>query len=204
MITTEEKIERKRRAIEGRPLGPGSHTEHEGKIMTGAQAIIASLEAEGVDTIFGYPGGQAIKIYDALYDSKKIHHILARHEQAAVHEADGYARSTGKVGVVLVTSGPGATNTVTGIATAYMDSVPLVVITGQVTRGVIGTDSFQESDIVGITMPVVKHSYLLQSTDDLTRTFREVFYRFNWASWPRAYRCPQRSFWGRNGLPLSR
>ena len=176
MITTEEKIERKRRAIEGRPLGPGSHTEHEGKTMTGAQAIIASLEAEGVDTIFGYPGGQAIKIYDALYDSKKIHHILARHEQAAVHEADGYARSTGKVGVVLVTSGPGATNTVTGIATAYMDSVPLVVITGQVTRGVIGTDSFQESDIVGITMPVVKHSYLLQSTDDLTRTFREAFY----------------------------
>ena len=163
-------------AIEGRPFGPGSKTEHEGKTMTGAQAIIASLEAEGVDTIFGYPGGQAIKIYDALYDSKKIHHVLARHEQGATHMADGYARATGKVGVVLVTSGPGATNTVTGIATAYMDSVPLVVITGQVTRGVIGTDSFQESDIVGITMPVVKHSFLLQSTDDLTRTFREAFY----------------------------
>ncbi|MDD6417289.1 MAG: biosynthetic-type acetolactate synthase large subunit [Paratractidigestivibacter faecalis] len=144
--------------------------------MTGAQAIIASLEAEGVDTIFGYPGGQAIKIYDALYDSKQIHHVLARHEQGATHMADGYARTTGKVGVVLVTSGPGATNTVTGIATAYMDSIPMVVITGQVTRGVIGTDSFQESDIVGITMPVVKHSFLLQSTDDLTRTFREAFY----------------------------
>lgn len=144
--------------------------------MTGAQAIIASLEAEGVDTIFGYPGGQAIKIYDALYDSKQIHHVLARHEQGATHMADGYARATGKVGVVLVTSGPGATNTVTGIATAYMDSIPMVVITGQVTRGVIGTDSFQESDIVGITMPVVKHSFLLQSTDDLTRTFREAFY----------------------------
>ena len=144
--------------------------------MTGAQAVIASLEAEGVDTLFGYPGGQAIKIYDALYDSKKIHHVLARHEQGATHMADGYARATGKVGVVLVTSGPGATNTVTGIATAYMDSVPLVVITGQVTRGVIGTDAFQESDIVGITMPVVKHSFLLQSTDDLTRTFREAFY----------------------------
>nr|WP_239471407.1 biosynthetic-type acetolactate synthase large subunit [Olsenella profusa] len=144
--------------------------------MTGAQAIIASLEAEGVDTIFGYPGGQAIKIYDALYDSKKIRHILARHEQGATHMADGYARATGKVGVVLVTSGPGATNTVTGIATAYMDSVPLVIITGQVTRGVIGTDAFQESDIVGITMPIVKHSFLLQSTDDLTRTFREAFY----------------------------
>nr|WP_198003577.1 biosynthetic-type acetolactate synthase large subunit [Collinsella tanakaei] len=144
--------------------------------MSGAQAIIASLEAEGVDTIFGYPGGQAIKIYDALYDSKKIRHVLARHEQGATHMADGYARATGKVGVVLVTSGPGATNTVTGIATAFMDSVPLVVITGQVTRGVIGTDAFQESDIVGITMPVVKHSFLLQSCDDLTRTFREAFY----------------------------
>ena len=176
MITTEEKIARRQRAIEGRPFGPGSHTEHEGKTMTGAQAIIASLEAEGVDTIFGYPGGQAIKIYDALYDSKKIHHVLARHEQGATHMADGYARATGKVGVVLVTSGPGATNTVTGIATAYMDSVPMVVITGQVTRGVIGTDAFQESDIVGITMPIVKHSFLLQSTDELTKTFREAFY----------------------------
>ena len=175
-MTTEEKLDQKRRAIEGHPLGPGSHTEHEGKTMTGAQAIIASLEAEGVDTIFGYPGGQAIKIYDALYDSKKIHHVLARHEQGATHMADGYARATGKVGVVLVTSGPGATNTVTGIATAFMDSVPLVVITGQVTRGVIGTDAFQESDIVGITMPVVKHSFLLQSLDDLTQTFREAFY----------------------------
>ena len=175
-VSMDERLARKERAISGKPFGPGSHTDKEGQTMTGAQAIIASLEAEGVDTIFGYPGGQAIKIYDALYDSKKIRHILARHEQGAVHEADGYARATGKVGVVLVTSGPGATNTVTGIATAYMDSVPLVVITGQVTRGVIGTDSFQESDIVGITMPVVKHSYLLQSLDDLTRTFREAFY----------------------------
>ena len=176
MTTLGEKLAMRKAAIEGRPFGPGSKTEHEGKTMTGAQAVIASLEAEGVDTLFGYPGGQAIKIYDALYDSKKIHHVLARHEQGATHMADGYARATGKVGVVLVTSGPGATNTVTGIATAYMDSVPLVVITGQVTRGVIGTDAFQESDIVGITMPVVKHSFLLQSTDDLTRTFREAFY----------------------------
>ena len=176
MTTLEEKLAMRKAAIEGRPFGPGSKTKHEGKTMTGAQAVIASLEAEGVDTLFGYPGGQAIKIYDALYDSKKIHHVLARHEQGATHMADGYARATGKVGVVLVTSGPGATNTVTGIATAYMDSVPLVVITGQVTRGVIGTDAFQESDIVGITMPVVKHSFLLQSTDDLTRTFREAFY----------------------------
>lgn len=144
--------------------------------MLGAAAVIASLEAEGVDIVFGYPGGQAIKIYDALYDSTRIKHVLARHEQGAVHMADGYARSTGRPGVAIVTSGPGATNTVTGIATAYMDSVPLVVITGQVPRGVIGTDSFQESDIVGITMPVVKHSFLLQSTDELASTFREAFH----------------------------
>ena len=151
-------------------------TPKQNRTMTGAEAVVASLEAEGVDLVFGYPGGQAIKIYDALYDSTQIKHVLSRHEQGAVHEADGYARATGRVGVAIVTSGPGATNTVTGIATAYMDSIPLVVITGQVPRGVIGTDSFQESDIVGITMPVVKHSYLLQSTDELTRTFREAFH----------------------------
>ncbi len=144
--------------------------------MTGAKAVVASLEAEGVRYVFGYPGGQAIKIYDALYDARSITHVLARHEQAAVHEADGYARATGEVGVALVTSGPGATNTVTGIATAYMDSVPIIVITAQVPRGVIGTDSFQESDIVGITMPIVKHSYLLQSADELPRVFREAFH----------------------------
>ena len=144
--------------------------------MLGAEAVVASLEAEGVDVVFGYPGGQAIRIYDALYDSDKIKHVLARHEQGAVHMADGYARATGRAGVAIVTSGPGATNTVTGIATAYMDSVPLVVISGQVPRAVIGTDSFQESDIVGITMPVVKHSFLLQSVTDLTRVFREAFH----------------------------
>ena len=160
----------------GGPLGLGSKTEKQGLRMNGAEAIIASLEAEGVDLVFGYPGGQAIKIYDALYDSKQITHILSRHEQGAVHEADGYARATGRPGVAIVTSGPGATNTVTGIATAYMDSVPLVVITGQVPRGVIGTDSFQESDIVGITMPIVKHSFLLQSAEELTTTFREAFH----------------------------
>lgn len=162
--------------IHGAPEGLGSKTPKQGKTMNGAEAIVASLEAEGVDVVFGYPGGQAIKIYDALYDSKQVHHVLARHEQGAVHEADGYARATGRVGVAIVTSGPGATNTVTGIATAYMDSVPLVVVTGQVPRGVIGTDSFQESDIVGITMPVVKHSFLLQSTEELTKTFREAFH----------------------------
>ena len=150
----------------------GKQTER----MTGAQAVIASLEAEGVDLVFGYPGGQAIQMYDALYDSKQIRHVLARHEQGAVHEADGYARATGDVGVALVTSGPGATNTVTGIATAYMDSSPVVVISGQVPRSVIGTDSFQESDIVGITMPIVKHSFLVKSPGDIARTVKEAFH----------------------------
>lgn len=157
------------------PISKGTH-EKEGMTISGAQAVVASLEAEGVDLVFGYPGGQAIRLYDAMYDSKLITHVLSRHEQGAVHEADGYARASGRVGVAMVTSGPGATNTVTGIATAYMDSVPLVVITGQVPRGVIGTDSFQESDIVGITMPVVKHSYLLQTTAELTHTFKEAFH----------------------------
>ena len=160
----------------GATRGLGSKTQKQGKTMRGAEAIIASLEAEGVDTVFGYPGGQAIRIYDALYDSTQLHHVLARHEQGAVHMADGYARATGKPGVCIVTSGPGATNTVTGIATANMDSVPLVVISGQVPRGTIGTDGFQESDIVGITMPVVKHSFLLTDTADLTKTFREAFH----------------------------
>ena len=144
--------------------------------LTGAQAVIASLEAEGVKFVFGYPGGQAIQMYDALYDSTQLRHVLSRHEQGAVHEADGYARATGDVGVVMVTSGPGATNAVTGIATAYMDSVPLVVVSGQVPRAVIGTDSFQESDIVGITMPVVKHSYLVKSATDIARTIKEAFH----------------------------
>ena len=144
--------------------------------MTGAQALVASLEAAGAEIVFGYPGGYAIQLYDALFDSDAIRHVLARHEQGAVHEADGYARATGKVGVVMVTSGPGATNTVTGIATAYMDSVPLVVITGQAPRSAIGTDSFQESDTFGITMPVVKHSYLVKSADDVARTVAEAFH----------------------------
>ncbi len=173
---TEENKQRRNAKNMGSSRGLGSKTPKQGKQMLGSEAIIASLEAEGVDTVFGYPGGQAIKIYDALYDSEILNHVLARHEQGAVHMADGYARATGKPGVVIVTSGPGATNTVTGIATAYMDSVPLVVITGQVPRAVIGTDSFQESDIVGITMPVVKHSYLLQSVEELTKTFREAFH----------------------------
>lgn len=163
-------------ALEGAPAGLGSRCPKQGQRMTGAQAIVASLEAEGVEVVFGYPGGQALLIYDALYDSGQVRHVLARHEQGAVHEADGYARATGGVGVALVTSGPGATNAITGIATAYMDSIPLVVVSGQVPRAMIGTDSFQESDIVGMTMSVVKHSYLLQSSDDIARTFREAFH----------------------------
>ena len=154
----------------------GSHTAYEGRVMNGAQALIASLEAEGVEVVFGYPGAQAIKIYDALYDSSNIRHVLARHEQGATHAADGYARATGNPGVVLVTSGPGATNTVTGIATAYMDSIPLVVITAQVPTRSIGTDAFQESDIFGITMPIVKHSYLVKDPSDLAVTLRDAFH----------------------------
>lgn len=142
--------------------------------MNGAQALVRTLELEGVEVIFGYPGGQAIQIYDALYDSK-LRHILVRHEQCAAHAADGYARATGKVGVCLATSGPGATNLVTGIANAYMDSIPMVAITGQVATTVIGTDAFQEADITGITMPITKHNYLVKDIRDLAMTLREAF-----------------------------
>ena len=142
---------------------------------TGGQILVESLLLEGVDTIFGFPGGAVIDIYDALLDCP-LRHILVRHEQAAVHAADGYARSSGRTGVCLVTSGPGATNTVTGIATAYMDSVPLVVFTGQVPTGLIGNDAFQEADIVGITRPCTKHSYLVIDVKDLAKTVKEAFY----------------------------
>ena len=144
--------------------------------LTGAQCLIKALEDAGVETIFGYPGGQAIDIYNALYDSKKLNHVLVRHEQGATHAADGYARATGKVGTVLVTSGPGATNTVTGISTAYMDSIPMVVITGQVPAGNLGSDAFQESDMTGITLPIVKHSYLLKDPKDIARAVAEAYY----------------------------
>ncbi|WP_134212375.1 biosynthetic-type acetolactate synthase large subunit [Pelotomaculum propionicicum] len=143
--------------------------------LSGAEILLKSIEAEGVDTIFGYPGGQALPIYDALYDSG-IRHILARHEQGAAHAADGYARATGKPGVCLATSGPGATNLVTGIANAYMDSVPLVAITGQVTRSSLGKDSFQEADITGITMPIVKHNYLVKDPAELAQTVKDAFH----------------------------
>ena len=175
-MADEKKQQKGTVAIAGAPRGLGSKNPKQGQTMTGAQALIASLEAEGVEVIFGYPGGQTIKMYDALYDSTQLRHVLARHEQGAVHEADGYARATGRVGVAFATSGPGATNTVTGIATAYMDSIPLVVITGQVPRAMVGSDSFQESDIVGMTMSVVKHSYLMQSSENIARTVREAFH----------------------------
>lgn len=145
------------------------------RTLTGAQAIAACLEAEDVRFAFGYPGPQAADLFAAL-DASAVRMVLARHEQGAVHEADGYARATGQVGTVLVSSGSGATNTVTGIATAYMDSVPLVVIAGQVPTNVIGSDSFQESDIVGITMPVVKHSFLVQSADELPLIMKHAFH----------------------------
>ena len=145
------------------------------KTFTGAEILIKSLIQEGVDTIFGYPGGAVIDIYDHLAKSD-IRHILVRHEQGAVHAADGYARASGKVGVCLATSGPGATNTVTGIATAFSDSIPIVVLTGQVPRTLIGNDAFQEVDIVGITRPCTKHNYLVTDVNELGRVIREAFY----------------------------
>jgi len=143
--------------------------------MKAARVILEALKREGVDTIFGFPGGVLLPLYDALYDFD-INHILVRHEQGAGHAADGYARASGKVGVCLATSGPGATNLVTPIANAYMDSVPMVAITGQVSRPLIGLDSFQEADVTGITLPIVKHSYLVKDSADLPRIIREAFY----------------------------
>ncbi len=143
--------------------------------MTGAQAIVKCLEEEGVTTMFGFPGGAVIDLYDDLMESK-ITNVLVRHEQGAVHMADGYARTTGEVGVALLTSGPGATNGVTAIATAYMDSIPLVVLTGQVPTALIGNDAFQEVDIVGITRPCTKHNYLVKDADELVKTIREAFH----------------------------
>ena len=144
-------------------------------MKTGAKILIEGLQREGVETIFGYPGGVVLPIYDELYDSS-LRHILVRHEQAAAHAADGFARASGRVGVCLATSGPGACNLVTGIATAYMDSVPIVAITGQVPTSLLGNDAFQESDITGITLPVTKHNYLVKRTEDLGRVLREAFY----------------------------
>jgi len=144
--------------------------------MTGAEIVVRSLIEEGVEHLFGYPGGAVLHIYDAIHQQDELQHILVRHEQAATHAADGYARSTGKPGVVLVTSGPGATNAVTGIATAYMDSIPMVVLTGQVPLHLIGNDAFQEVDSVGITRPVVKHNFLVEDINDLASIIKKAFY----------------------------
>jgi len=147
--------------------------------ISGSEILLRSLLLEGVECVFGYPGGAVLFIYDAMHGNPDFHHLLTRHEQGAIHAADGYARTTGKVGVCIATSGPGATNLVTGIATAYMDSVPLVVITRNVATSLIGTDAFQEADIVGITMPITKHSYLVRDVEDLPRIIHEAFHIAN-------------------------
>ena len=144
--------------------------------LSGAKILIESLKKEKVEVIFGFPGGVLLDVYDELYATKEIRHILVRHEQGAAHAADGYARATGKVGVCLATSGPGATNLVTGIANAYMDSIPLVALTGQVLTSMIGNDAFQEADIVGITRPITKYNYLVRNVADLAQTIKEAFY----------------------------
>ena len=144
--------------------------------LSGGDLLMRALKDEGVKFIFGYPGGAALHIYDAIFKQKSFEHILVRHEQGATHAADGYSRATGKPGVALVTSGPGATNAITGLATAYMDSIPLIVISGQVQSHLIGTDSFQETDMIGISRPIVKHSFIVQNAEDIPRIVQEAFY----------------------------
>src|SRR6201996_6401942 len=151
-------------------------TPHPEAESIGATVLMRALADEDVEFVWGYPGGSVLYIYDELYKQDKFQHVLVRHEQAAVHAADAYARSTGKVGVCLVTSGPGVTNAVTGIATAYMDSIPLVVISGQVPTAAIGQDAFQECDTVGITRPCVKHNFLVKDVKDLASTIKKAFY----------------------------
>ncbi|MGO1318550.1 MAG: thiamine pyrophosphate-binding protein, partial [Cellulomonadaceae bacterium] len=160
------------------PRGAGDHhsTPRITEDVTGAQAIVRSLEEAGVDTIFGIPGGAILPTYDPLMDSTRLRHILVRHEQGGGHAATGYAQASGKVGVCMATSGPGATNLVTPIADANMDSIPMVAITGQVGASFIGTDAFQEADILGITMPVSKHNYLVTDPADIPRTIAEAFH----------------------------
>ena len=144
--------------------------------LAGNDMLIQSLVDEGVEYLFGYPGGAALHIYDAIFNQKELQHILVRHEQGATHAADGYARATGKPGVVLVTSGPGATNAITGIATAFMDSIPMVVLSGQVASHLIGTDAFQETDMIGISRPIVKHSFSIESAEEIPKVIKEAFY----------------------------
>ena len=147
--------------------------------LSGAEALMRSLQDEGIELVFGYPGGASLHIYDALFKQQAVQHVLVRHEQGAVHAADGYARSTGKPGVVFVTSGPGATNAVTGLATSYMDSTPVIVISSQVKAHLIGTDSFQETDMIGVSRPIVKHSFLVQKAEDIATTIKKAFHIAN-------------------------
>ena len=144
--------------------------------LTGSEILLKVLTEEGTEVVFGYPGGAVLPIYDALFKQKAVRHVLVRQEGGAVHAAEGYARSTGKVGVVLVTSGPGATNAVTGLTDALMDSIPIVCLTGQVPTHLIGNDAFQEADTTGITRPCTKHNYLVKDVNDLARVLREAFY----------------------------
>ncbi len=150
--------------------------DQQNQMKSGAQILLDSLKAEGTEYIFGYPGGAVLPLYDALYSYEGVKHILTRHEQGATHAAEGYAKVTGKPGVVLVTSGPGATNAITGIADAMSDSVPMVVITGQVATPGIGKDAFQEADITGITMPITKYNYQVRAVEDLPRIVKEAFH----------------------------
>src|SRR5437867_8968612 len=159
-----------------RPFVAGEEGVMSAEPLSGAEIVIRALVDQGVDVIFGYPGGAVLPIYDELFKQNALRHILVRHEQAAVHAAEGYARSTGKVGAVLVTSGPGATNAVTGLTDALMDSIPIVCITGQVPTHLIGNDAFQECDTVGITRPCTKHNYLVKNVNDLARVLHEAFY----------------------------
>src|SRR6195256_5097459 len=145
------------------------------EMLSGAEILCRALVDAGVEVIFGYPGGAIMPFYHALPDHPSLRHILVRHEQAAAHAADGYARATGKVGVCVATSGPGATNLVTGLATAFMDSTPIVAITGQVARHLIGRDAFQETDIIGVTQPITKHNFLVRNVEDLADTVHEAF-----------------------------
>src|SRR5690348_18060438 len=159
-----------------RPAPPAQPAAPQQQPCTGAQSLVRSLEHAGVEVVFGIPGGAILPAYDPLLDSEKVRHVLVRHEQGAGHAAQGYAAATGKVGVCMATSGPGATNLVTPLADAYMDSVPIVAITGQVSSSAIGTDAFQEADIRGITMPITKHNFLVTDPAEIPRTIAEAFY----------------------------
>ena len=162
--------------ISAAAAGDQSSSSPESVELMGSEVLMKALAAEGTEFVWGYPGGAVLYIYDALYKQDSIQHVLVRHEQAAVHAADGYARATGNVGVALVTSGPGLTNAVTGIATAYMDSIPMVIISGQVPTAAIGQDAFQECDTVGITRPIVKHNFLVKDPRDIAMTMKKAFH----------------------------